>query len=105
LPAQFFPIERVTETNNHGAETTGQTLNLSRYKDVAAIMYGPLLLAGLTAEPTFALRAERASIGAWLHVEPGMRFEAPGNWSLKPLNRIDDEPYTAYFNVSATATG
>ena len=28
-----------------------------------------------------------------------------GNWSLAPLNTIVDQPYTAYFNISKTATG
>lgn len=79
--------------------------NRTEFKDVAAIMWGPVLLAGLTAAPTFALRAERAAIGSWLHAKPGMHFTAPGNWSLRPLNTIVDEAYTAYFNVSQTATG
>jgi hypothetical protein len=68
-------------------------------------MYGPLLLAGLTADPKFAMRADKGQVGDWLEVGSGLRFAAPGNWSLMPLSHVVDEPYTAYFNISTTATG
>eukprot|EP01046_Picozoa_sp_COSAG06_P014153 COSAG06_NODE_870_length_11857_cov_5.075693_4_plen_65_part_00 len=64
-----------------------------------------MLLAGLTKEPKFALHADKAQVGDWLEVQPGLRFTAPGNWSLMPLNSVVDQPYTAYFNISTTATG
>ena len=66
--------------------------------------YGPLLLAGLTPLPRFAVHAPRGAVGTWLQVRPGMRFSAPGGWELIPLNEVVDQPYTAYFNISTTAT-
>jgi hypothetical protein len=79
--------------------------NRTEYANVAAVMYGPLLLAGLTQEATFALLADGTDVAKWLVVSAGMRFSAPGNWSLLPLNQVVDQPYTAYFNISTTATG
>ena len=78
--------------------------NRTEYTNVAAIMYGPLVLAGLTKLPTFALKADKGELNKWFSVHPGMVFTAPGNWTLLPLNRVVDQPYTAYFNISADAT-
>jgi hypothetical protein len=77
------------------------------YASVYAILHGPLLLAGLTSTPQFALRSDPHKIAEWLHILPNMEFTAMQSgaapWTLRPLNRIVDETYTAYFNISLAA--
>ena len=49
-------------------------------------------------------QAKKEDVATWLTVKPGMKFAAPGGWELLPLNTVVDQHYTAYFNISATAT-
>eukprot|EP00729_Bicosta_minor_P005022 gene5022-20468_t len=58
------------------------------------------VLEGSFETPTFALKANKAEVGKWLTVKPGLTFSAPGGWELLPLNSVVDQPYTAYFNGS-----
>ena len=76
---------------------------------VYSIHYGPLLLAGLTDMPTFALRADPHAIDSWFDVAPNMTFTARQHdgataWRLRPLNELVNETYTAYFNISIHAS-
>lgn len=110
-PGEFLAITAAFGSGDTIVASVGMEARLSplndarpEYASVAAIMYGPLVLAGLTAAPKFALRADAKEVAKWLAVEPGMSFTAPGGWRLLPLNQIVDQPYTAYFNISETAT-
>ena len=113
LPGRFLTIARNFTSGDvidasFGMEPRLEPINDDRapWANVSAIMYGPLLLAGITAEPRFALRADGARVGQWLKRGAGpMEFVGPGGWKLLPLNQIVDQPYTAYFNVSDGATG
>lgn len=74
------------------------------YASVYAILHGPLLLAGLTTTASFGMRNDPHKLDEWLSVHPGLKFRASqsggADWTLRPLNRIVDESYTAYFNIT-----
>lgn len=89
------------------------------YKNVAAIMIGPFVLAGLT-DFSDVIVADPAKVEQWVVPRPGIRgsgrrggdggldmgdlaLTAVGrnqNYTLIPLNRMVMENYTVYFNVS-----
>jgi len=114
LPGTFVALRRAFAAGDVIRASFGMAPRLEKlnddrpaYASVYAILHGPLLLAGLTSTPQFALRSDPHKIAEWLHVLPNMEFTAMQSgaapWTLRPLNRIVDETYTAYFNISLAA--
>jgi len=81
--------------------------NRAEYANVGSLHYGPLSLAGLSIG-RFALKADPVAIDDWFNITGPLRFQATGagntTFDLLPLNRVVTENYTAYFNISLTAT-
>ena len=115
LPGSFVSISRAFADGDELAASFGMAPHLVRIRDdrpefatVYSIMYGPLLLAGLTTTPTFVFKAEPRELAQWLQVGSALSFTATGvdgiQLQLRPLNRLVDENYTAFFNISVTAS-
>eukprot|EP00937_MAST-01D_sp_MAST-1D-sp2_P001797 g1797.t1 len=100
--------------------------NRTEWAGVGAIMYGPLLLAGLTGDdllPGLNASAARGELGHWIMRNDtssstagtqlaftarnprrgtcGQPPDAPGAVQLMPLMDVQDEAYTAYFHSCA----
>lgn len=114
LPGSFVSLQRAFASGDQIRMSFGMAPRLQRIKDtraafrsVFAILYGPLLLAGLTSNVTSALRADPQKLSSWFRVHPGMRFTAQGKddepWVLRPLQQLVDDTYTIYFNISLNA--
>jgi hypothetical protein len=103
VAASFVMVPRLKPINDHRPA----------YKNVAAIMMGPYVMAGLTnfsdvvaADPSkvsqWVVPARGAQMRAGSGVE-GLKLKAVGanrDYVLTPLNRMVLENYTVYFNVT-----
>jgi len=130
-PGGYFVLDRTWKSGDTVAVKLPMSLHLKPMPDdptMAAVMYGPLVLAGrlgtegltpdvLRAEPTKPreipeykgqptaapeLRAGSQEAGAWIQRTAGLEFRAKGparEYTLVPFHTLFDERYTVYWKL------
>jgi DUF1680 family protein len=106
-PASYLSIKR--QWQNGDRVEVAMTMELYAHPmpddpEMAAIMYGPLVLAGMAQEPSTYLHADLHNLNSWIKPVKNqpLTFRTHGlsfNITFVPLNTITDEAYTTYWLI------
>jgi DUF1680 family protein len=119
-PGSYFAISRTWKNGDKIAVTLPMTLHeeaLPDASDVAAVLYGPIVLAGVVGPAyaptaglgqTYRLDAPLGDPSAWLHAVPGepLTFKTVGlhePLTFVPLYKIDRQKYGVYWTFEGSA--
>mmetsp|Transcript_16331 Transcript_16331/g.41803 ORF Transcript_16331/g.41803 Transcript_16331/m.41803 type:complete len:696 (-) Transcript_16331:87-2174(-) len=117
-PGTFLAITRAWAPGDVAAADFVMAGRVERLNDarpewatVGAVLYGPLLLAGLVEGGDFSLGADMDNVGAWLQPHPESSAQRLRFWAaaatrrleLIPLNEALTQSYTVYINFTRSA--